>query len=255
MELLKILEKIEQVTRIYNSLYEERADLYKKLTKRRIPFFRPKPKNEIVVQRLLTINSRERKIAGILVGNKESILSYASLADKYPEIKKSLSMMNSYFDNLLEKQIGFLDMERQVLNGQKSWNEALPRFDNYFKAISEFEAVAKQCNRRVFSPKELAEFLMKNKAIIPPKLTSTISEITVFVLVFMGIDTVFKSLPEGNIFDPSKYPSVPELSKFIALGSIISLLNIPSRLVNAARNRKAAILSSLALLIRMKQNS
>ncbi|MBI4919001.1 hypothetical protein HY837_03665 [archaeon] len=238
--IVNLVEKSEQVTRIYSDLYKERKTLYTTFSEN---------KDQQILERLKTINLRERKVLEALEKNKAEILKNIDLAKEYSNIHKSLEFMSGYFEQLIQAQNEFLDKELLMIEGKINWKQALKDFYHYFNVLDSFEKRARKCNKYFFSPKEFQEVLKANESSLPVQVKNILVNTTVFVLIFIGISTTFSSLEELKLFDVSKLPSINDLLRFVVIASIISMLNLPARVLNGVKSSKRAIIEALNNLV------
>ncbi len=237
---INLLEKGEQVTRIYSNLYEERKTLYTSFAS---------SKDHQILERLKIINLRERKVLEALEENKDSIIENIELARTQSNLHRSLEFMRGYFEQVLQSQKEFLNNELLMIERKITWRQALKNFYDYFNVLDSFEKRARKCNKYLFSPKEFQEVLKANESSLPAQIKEVLVHTSVFVLVFVGIHTAFSSWEELKLFDVSKLPPTLEIFKFIIMASVISLLNLPFRVINGVKNSKRAIVEALNNLI------
>lgn len=242
---LKLLTKTEQASRIFQTLYERREKFYRKLSGRAL-FSRKN--NEDARRTLIIINDRERRVVNIIKNNKDEILKQIYLAEQYPDMKHNLLIMKEYFDKILAEQENFLNDEREALENNIIWKEFLSTAENYFHGLEEFREIMKQNNKHLFSPKELYYLLKKHENSLPKKIRKIVSEITVFVTMFMGTDAVFMSLKEGSLFDVTKIPDITIFIKMITIGCVITFFNLHLKTLNAIKNHSNKLIYYISLL-------
>ncbi|MBI5065526.1 hypothetical protein HZA97_04770 [Candidatus Woesearchaeota archaeon] len=238
--LLKILEKSEQVVRLFNKIYEERAEVYKSLSKRFSLSNKP-----ALIERLKILNGRERKILSILRENKDVVLPELALAQDNVKGLKMLKIVVPYFDKILDEQEKFLDDELCVIEGTKKWKDILVEFQEFFALLEDFKNNAKNCNKNFFSPKDLADSLENHKGLLPKEMKEIVLFSSVFVLIFEATIIAWDSWSQIKLFDPSKIIPMTELIKYIVIASALSYLNLPVTVFTAIKSQFKTISDSL----------
>lgn len=240
-ELIQILKKSEQVTRMYSRLYKKREELYSSLCKRRkFFFFIPINKKRIIAE-LKGVNGHERQILGILLSHKNEIMPSVLKARIDDDISKHLLSLTYYFDSLIKAQEKFLAVELEVLDRKRSWNDVAAEFEHYFNLLNEFELNVRECDKHLFSPKELIIALRKNQKHLPTEILKILVNTSVFVPIFELINVSFDSMKMGQFFDPSKWPPLILLIQWIIVAAAISYFNLPIRIVNSVKSSFADI--------------
>jgi hypothetical protein len=253
--LVQVVKKAEQVTRIFDSLYRERSQLYAKLLSRGL-FSRKKA----VLARIATINQRERRVVQALrlgkdltvtsvddcLGDPEFMRALVHEIGNVSDLVVNLKAVDSYFSSILDAQERFLDAELNAVNSQ-SWKEVMIELVRLKEIIESYKGALHVLEEKVFSPVDLVQDLEQRKDALAD-IRDLIVEISVFVLLFVGTDVAFRSWNEGKFFISGNMPPIPVLLKFIGIASVIAYLQVPSRLISGVKDSFESIKSSIEKL-------
>lgn len=133
-KLAKLLEKFYQTHRIYNAIWNERAEIYSYIIvrlKKGKGFFRKKPADitkdfASELSRLYTLNRREQKVITAILNGKEETLRIAiGIAQASREVKKSYKqfqdlerlskVVDNYLNSFCGQQLRFLEVEKKLI--------------------------------------------------------------------------------------------------------------------------------------------
>ena len=252
-----LADKVKQAIRIYNELYERRAQCYASLSGTKPGllgrFFR---KSSAYTQGnpfegLRIVNDRETRVVGIVEGAYKAMLpALKQLDPAWKKHQSHLFTLDTYFSKVIGSQKEFLNAESEFISRRDASEiqDLKESSKRYFSLLDENALLITREFGNFYSPNDFSALLARKQAQNPVMAhLDLMGYIAIFVAEFAGVSVFNHSMPE-QLFDVSKFPPLTVFAEYVVICYFLMVFNVPAKSWNAVKSSSRAITRGIASL-------
>jgi hypothetical protein len=257
-------KKVSQAIRIYNELYERRAQCYEALAGKKPNAFRRLLGKTATYERgdplegLRIINARERRVVGILEeAHKRMAPALRDLDSVWKNQQAHLFVLETYLNKVIAKQKEFLLQEHDLLEKPSSVDMTVFRASakDYFDLLDETATLITREFGNFYSPKQFIA-LMEEKQKENGALRHLLKQfdefggIAIFVAEFTSVNVLLAN-PSMDFFE--KYPPMYVIGQWALICYLLILFKVPVTSWGLVKKHTNSIVSNVAVVTFIKK--